>query len=180
MTVFEYASVLVSIVVGLALARILRVVGDLLGAKQRSADAWIVFGWCFILGITLVGWWMVGWMGFSGVEEIGFPELLSWTFATSLLYLSAHLLTPVAGPATSAPIETPPAAFFGTLTLHFGYVSAWTVLRGPDGMPAVPFVLAITAAAGLFLRTRRSQVIHLVAFVAVQIGLLLVAMQSIG
>jgi hypothetical protein len=46
MTAFEYGSGLISIVVGLAVARVLGGVGTFLGARERSVQDWIVAAWC--------------------------------------------------------------------------------------------------------------------------------------
>ena len=61
MTAFEYASGLISIVVGLAVARVLGGIGTFSVASERSVSDWIVASWCLTLLLTLVGWWMSAW-----------------------------------------------------------------------------------------------------------------------
>ena len=71
MTVFEYASGLISIVIGLAVARVLGGISNFIAAERRIGSDWIVASWCFALLITLVGWWLVGWYVLRGQAEIG-------------------------------------------------------------------------------------------------------------
>ena len=57
MSAFEYASGLISIVVGMAVARVLGGIGNFSAANKRAASDWIVAAWCLALLLTLVGWW---------------------------------------------------------------------------------------------------------------------------
>ena len=70
MTVFEYASGLISIVVGLAVARVLGGIGTFMAASQRSAADRIGASWCAALLFNLVGFWIAGWQAFGALEEV--------------------------------------------------------------------------------------------------------------
>ena len=83
MTVFEYASGLTSIVVGLAVARILGGISTFSSAGGRSAYDWIVGAWCLALLFTLVGFWMAGWVILRERTEIEFVTLSLWIVGTS-------------------------------------------------------------------------------------------------
>jgi hypothetical protein len=63
-------------------------------ASERSAQDWIVASWCLALLLTLVGWWMAGWVILRGRTEIEFVTLFLWIVATSFLYLAAAVLVP--------------------------------------------------------------------------------------
>ena len=65
MSVFEYASGLISIVVGLAIARILGGIGTFTGLEKRTAADWIVLSWSIALALNLVGWWIGGWIRYE-------------------------------------------------------------------------------------------------------------------
>ncbi len=94
MSAFEYASGLISIVVGLAVARVLGGIGTFSVASERPASDWIVASWCLALLLTMVGWWMNAWMTLRGQAEIAFSTLFIWIVATALLYLAAYVLIP--------------------------------------------------------------------------------------
>ncbi len=112
MTVFEYAGGLISIVVGLAVARVLGGIGSFIRAGNRSASDWIVASWCLALVFNLVGWWFAGWVMFAERTEIGVPTLILWLVDTSLLYLAAYILIPntglLASDAQAKPPRSPP------------------------------------------------------------------------
>ena len=97
---------LISIVVGLAIARVLGGIGTFMRQGNRSASDWIVAAWCLALVFGLVGWWWAGWTIFSDRTEIGVATLIVWLVATSLLYLAAMSWSPTRDwwwPATGKP-----------------------------------------------------------------------------
>ena len=141
MTGFEYASGLISIVVGLAIARVLGGIGTLLRLDNRTLHDWIVGTWCLTLFLALVGWWMAGWQVMRVQAEISLVTLVFWTVATALLYLSAYLLVPAGivdrsgGPETN--FELPPGAFFLCLAAHFGLVLVYMIVALGSGFGAL-------------------------------------------
>ena len=76
MTGFEYASGLISIVVGLGIARVLGGVGAFLRLHNRTPHDWIVGTWCLVLFLTLVVWWMLGWQLLRLQAQIASPYQL--------------------------------------------------------------------------------------------------------
>lgn len=52
MTVFEYSSALMAIVLGLSFARVMGGIGAFIIAEQRVLRDWIIVGWCLNLTMT--------------------------------------------------------------------------------------------------------------------------------
>lgn len=132
MTIFEYASGLISIVVGLAIARVLGGIGAFLTLNQRTAHDWIVAVWCMALSLNLVMWWIVGWRFLQNLAEISVATLMFWTSATALLYLAAYILVPGSAEGHSGHdartnFKLPGLAFFGCLAAHFAMFAAYQV-----------------------------------------------------
>ena len=115
MSPFEYASGLVSIVVGLGVARVLGGFGIFITARDRSASDWIVATWCIVVLINLAGWWIGTWNMLRPQGEIGLTVLWIVIAATSCLYLAAYVLAPGApidGSRDRPDTQVPRAAFY--------------------------------------------------------------------
>jgi Zn-dependent protease with chaperone function len=176
MTVFEYASGLISIVVGLAVARVLGGISNFIAADRRIGSDWIVASWCFALLINLVSWWLVGWYALSGQAEIDFATLFTWILATSPLYAAAHVLVPdTAGRdpgGASATLQPLRGAFHLCLAAHFALGLAVTVsapardVTSPVGWVVVAVMVAVSAS-GVLARSDRARALHLLAWLAV-------------
>ena len=170
MTVFEYASGLISIVIGLAVARVLGGIGTFIVARDRSFSDWTVAAWCVALVFVLVGWWMIGWIVLSGLTELAFITLFLWVVASALLYLGAFVLLPggVIGGAGDPREHLQPlrAAFYFCLAGHFGVVFLVVLFRGVGGgWGAVNVgILAALSAAGATARSSRGHALHLGIF----------------
>jgi hypothetical protein len=178
MTAFEYASGLISIVIGLAVARVLGGIGGFLVARQRSASDWIVAAWCVALLVTMIAWWHVGWTTFRGRPEIDLGTSFAWSFATALFYLAAFVLVPhtIAQEDSSevGTLRSPAPAFYLCLAAHF---VAGTLLSNPtfeSGGVIIMSTLVLVSAAGAGAKTDRARAIHLgvwlAAFAAVIVG----------
>jgi hypothetical protein len=174
MTVFEYASGLISIVVGLAVARVLGGISNFIAADRRIGSDWIVASWCFALLINLVGWWLMGWSALRGRAEIDFATLFTWILATTPLYAAAHVLVPdtaVRDSSRASPhLEPLRGAFHLCLAAH--YVLGFAVgISASDGTrPLGRYVVAVmvaVSASGALARSDRARVLHLVAWLAV-------------
>ncbi len=177
MTGFEYASGLISIVVGLGMARVLGGIGTFLRLDNRTPHDWIVGTWCLVLFLTLVAWWMLGWQVLRVRAEISLGTLVFWTFATALLYLSAYLLVPATivaqsgGPETN--FELPPRAFFACLAAHFGLVLVYlnVAALGSGLSSTVLGTMTIISASGFVIKTNRGYALHLAVWIAVLFGM---------
>jgi hypothetical protein len=174
MTVFEYASGLISIVIGLAVARVLGGISNFIAAGQRSGSDWIVASWCFALLINLVGWWLMGWYVLHGRAEIDFATLFTWILATSPLYAAAHVLVPDTSGrdpgGASAHLQPLRGAFYLCLAAHYvlglavGFPSQ-DVVR-PLGFVVVAAMVGVSAS-GALARSDRARALHLLAWLAV-------------
>ena len=194
MTSFEYASGLISIVVGLAVARVLGGVGAFLNADRRTSSDWIVGAWCIILSIALVAWWVAGWRFLRQQAEISFASLVFWMFATAVLYLAAYLLVPrnvasLHGDDRDTNFDLPNRAFFVCLAVHYGafllYVVtdlALVVESSPVTNGRLPFLpmLIIASAAGIFVRTPRGYVVHLAIWGVMLIAAIAISLPALG
>ncbi len=194
MTSFEYASGLISIVVGLAVARVLGGVGAFLNADLRTSSDWIVGAWCLLLSIALVAWWMVGWRFLRQQVEISFASLVFWMFATAVLYLAAYLLVPrnvasLRGDDQETNFDLPNRAFFVCLAVHYGAFLMYIVTdlaRVVESSPVtngrLPFlpILIITSAAGIFVRTPRAYVVHLAIWGVALITAIAMSLPALG
>ncbi len=185
MTGFEYASGLISIVVGLGIARVLGGVGTFLRLDNRTPHDWIVGTWCLVLFLALVGWWMFGWQVLRMQTDISFVTLIFWTIATALLYLSAYLLVPATivdrsgGPETN--FELPRGAFFACLAAHFGLMFVYAIVALGSGLGALVTLGAgtIISAAGAAIKTNWGYTLHLAVWVAVVFGTALTSLRAI-
>jgi hypothetical protein len=172
MSVFEYASGLISIVIGLAVARVLGGIGSFIVLRDRSFSDWIVAAWCFALVFILVAWWMIGWVVLRGQSELAFTTLFLWVVASALLYLGTFVLLPgaVIGEAGDPREHLRPlrAAFYFCLAGHFGVVLLVTLARGvADGWGAANIgILAALSAAGATASSSRGHALHLAILLA--------------
>jgi hypothetical protein len=168
MTPFEYATGLVSIVIGLAVARVLGGIGTFITAQVRSASDWIAASWCIVVLVNLGGWWIAVWNTLQQQVEIEFAILLAVILATSLLYLASYVLIasgPIDGTRQARTFPTPGVAFFYCLSAHFAVVVAMLIAfdmnQDPRNMVETAIVAAV-AAAGAAAKGPRSRVLHLV------------------
>ncbi|MBW2385750.1 MAG: hypothetical protein JRG92_19125 [Deltaproteobacteria bacterium] len=189
MSAFEYASGLISIVVGLAVARALGGVGTFSVASDRSASDWIVVSWCLAILLVMVGWWMTGWTALRVQAEIAFSTLFVWIVASALLYLAAYVLVPGTsiepGSGSEASLRPVRSAFYLYLAAHFALAFLLGLTQGTfvvtDGASSTALLPSLIPAAmmtglsavGAALHSERSRALHLVIWVtalAVVIG----------
>ena len=171
MTVFEYGSGLISIVVGLGVARVLGGIGLFLSARNRSTADWIVFTWSVGLLLNLVIWWMAMWSMLRSQPEISQGILITVTTATALLYLATFLLLPGksadAFPDADTSTEPPRGAFFICLAAHYAMGLTYTVFYVTYGGVAALSPIAamvVIAGAGIKVETNRGYIVHLIVW----------------
>lgn len=92
MSVLEFVQVLISIILALGIAELLKGVADFLRADD-ARPSWLLFGLGGWLVLIHVHFWWVGWR-FRDVETWAFPELLLYVAGPVILYLAARLLFP--------------------------------------------------------------------------------------
>ena len=180
MTVFEYASGLTSIVVGLAVARILGGISTFSGSGGRSAYDWIVGAWCLTLLFTLVGFWMAGWVILQGRAEIEFLTLVLWIVSTSCLYLAAAVLVPstTIWDVSEARTGLHPlrGSFYFYLGGHFAAVALAQIAsgEGPFFGELIPSLLVTGTLIGVTVlgavaQSDRTRALHLSAWVLMMV-----------
>lgn len=93
MDIFEYVSVLVSIIIGLGMAHLLRGLVRIIQHPGRYTVYWVHLGWVLYLFFTLVFWW---WWQFrlDGLEQWTFSTYLFVIFYAFLLFVASALLFP--------------------------------------------------------------------------------------
>ena len=176
MTPFEYATGLVSIVIGLAFARVLGRIGAFITEPERSASDWFAASWCIVVLVNLGGWWIAVWNSLQRQVEIGFAILLAVILATSLLYLASYVLIE-SGPTGGTPhvraLLSPGTAFFYCLGAHFAVVVPLGIaLDQPPQNLVETALVAAAAVAGAAARGTRSRVLHLVIWTALLFAML--------
>lgn len=92
MTVLSFVQVLISIILALGIAELLKGVADYLRA-DGARPSWLLFGLGGWLGLIHVHFWWVGWR-FRDVDTWVFPELLLYVTGPAILYLATRLLFP--------------------------------------------------------------------------------------
>ena len=186
MSVFEYVSVFVAIVLGLAVARVMNGIGAFIISNNRSADDWLLAGWCLSLIVNQIGWWMLGWVTYGQLEIVPYGAVLAWFTSTALLFLASYILVPggcLVSTEPSAVMGTLRPSFFVCLALHFcsAIVFAYVALDGifTRGEWFV-VVMAALSAIGAFLRSTSAHFVHLFVWVCGVMVLNMVGTPTIG
>ena len=123
MDAFEYLSVLISIVLGLALTRLLAEAARLIQVRRRVRVYWPVLVWMFSLLLILVqSWWaLFDFRDHQGWTLLQFALILAHP---TLLYLLCVLLLPDAG--TDGEIDLR-ANYFDQAPWFFASAAAFTI-----------------------------------------------------
>jgi hypothetical protein len=176
MTPFEYATGLVSIVIGLAVARVLGGIGTFIIAGKRSSSDWFVAAWCVVVLVNLGGWWIAVWNILHRKVEIEFAILLAGTLATALLFLASYVLIesrPVGGAEHAREFAIPGPAFFYCLGAHFAVVVPIGIPLDQDPVDLVETAMVgVVAVAGAAARSTRMRVLHLFIWAAMLVAML--------
>ncbi len=160
---FAYLSVLLSIILGLAIAEILMGYRSLLlarGSVKLYAPPLIWSATMLVLAIHF--WWAS--FGLAGREDWDFTAFSAVLMQTVMLFMGASLLLPKTRPDQQIDLkahyyrEAGPFFLFGLLFLAFGYVKDWLldghIQRGGIALGFFVFFTAMTLTA-LFVRKPR-------------------------
>lgn len=160
---FAYLSVLLSIILGLAIAEILIGYRSLLlarGSVKLYAPPLIWSATMLVLAIHF--WWAS--FGLAGREDWDFAAFAAVLMQTVMLFMGASLLLPETRPDQQIDLkahyyrEARPFFLFGLLFLAFGYVKDWLldrhIQRGGIALGFFVFFTAMTLTA-LFVRKPR-------------------------
>jgi hypothetical protein len=93
MTQHEYIFVTVSIVIGLALTRLLHVVGDLIRYHERVKFHWSTVIWGASILMFILQLWWVGW-GLHDYDNWNLPNFLILIFAAICIFGAAEMALP--------------------------------------------------------------------------------------
>ena len=93
MTQHEYIFVTVSIVIGLAITRLLHVVGDLLRYHDRVKFHWATATWGASILVFILQLWWVGW-ALNDFTEWSFAHFFVLIFTAICIYGSAEMALP--------------------------------------------------------------------------------------
>ena len=90
MTQHEYIFIAVSIILGLAMTRMLRTIAGLVRSKDRVAFHWSSGLWAFCVMLYILQLWWVGW-GLRVIEAWSFLDFILLVFGSSCLYGAAEM-----------------------------------------------------------------------------------------
>lgn len=90
MTIFEYIMVMVSIILALALAQLLRALTELITSTGRY---WVHMIWVVSLALMVVQYWWAYW-DFNSIQAWSFDTYLAILLLPTLIFLLAYLLVP--------------------------------------------------------------------------------------
>lgn len=123
MTQHEYVFVTISIILGLAITRLLRVAADLLRARHRIAFHWSTALWAGCILVFILQMWWVGWelRNFADWTILDFFVLVG---AAVLVYGAAELALPVEDYDVASDVELD----FLRHSQSFGRMSASSML----------------------------------------------------
>lgn len=161
MTIFEYVAVLISIVVGLAMAHLLSGVGRVISDLGRWKIYWVHLAWVGYLFFYLVFFWW--WeFRFATVEEWTFGLYLFVILYAVLLYLLAVVLFPPAFPGGASFEDyfySRRGWFFGLLITIWLVDAVDTLVKGWDyalDLGLVYWVIGLAAHVLLFAAAIKS------------------------
>lgn len=164
MTAFEYLSVLLSIILGLAITQVLQGYRGLLLSRREVVAHWPSLIWSgLVLLFATQAWWAS--FGLEGEREWRYGTFLVILVQMGLIYMLAAVVLPDVPEGVEidlrAHYEAQRVPFFGCLIGIVGVSLAKDLMldgRLPSG-PNLVFhgLLAATAVAGLVLRGPRAQ-----------------------
>jgi hypothetical protein len=157
MSVVEYVSVFVSIVLGLAVAELGSGFHKLMRARKRVCWDWMSLALAFVMLLEIVQFWWLSHDWYTQTPELRLIEFLPTLLLFLLIYLMAAAVLPDEVPEQGLDLRR---FYVGTSTYFWSLVLIMTValilIRGP-----------VAAGSGDWLAIARSQWVNLVIVVAV-------------
>jgi hypothetical protein len=146
MSEFEYASVVVSIVLALGMADILRFLADTLRDPSERRGYWVHMLWVvLLLELHMEFWWRM--WAFRDQLTAG-PELTIVLLGPAILFMATRIILPHAGEADMQQLYFQRKnAFFIALvasSLWSALTSTWAL---PEGQQGLPLFALVTMAA---------------------------------
>jgi hypothetical protein len=175
LSVFEYSTSIISIVLGLAVAHLLSGVTAPLRLASTSRPSWIFLVWCVSWILVVFGGWYGAWAALRDVETLPFLNFLL-VFATAcVIYAAARILVPEfpdnSLPDLQAHFERVRRPFFICVALVFGAGSTLQLFAGISGRAPqlellLGVVLAVLALSGAAFSAHRVQAVLAVVWPA--------------
>lgn len=90
MTQHEYIFIAISIILGLAITRLLHTVGMITRAHDRVVFHWSSAVWAFSVMLYILQFWWIGW-GLASITEWTFLDFMVLVFGSTFLYGAAEM-----------------------------------------------------------------------------------------
>lgn len=90
MTQHEYIFIAISIILGLAITRLLHTVGMLTRAHDRVVFHWSSAVWAMSIMLYMLQFWWIGW-GLAVITTWKFPDFMVLVFGSTFLYGAAEM-----------------------------------------------------------------------------------------
>ena len=179
MDAFEYLAGLLTIILGLSIARTMSGIGAFLLLEKRTLRNWNAGGFCLVLAMLQIGWWRVLWAVFNDVEFLSIAQVYAWVAATVMLYLSSYVLVQSTSTSTDYAVAQSGKlhpVFFTSLALHFSAVPIESAIRGVFSVTVVGFPLLMIALCllGMFLKGEKALAVLMVSWNVLMFSVFLV------
>jgi hypothetical protein len=164
---FAYLSVLLSIIIGLAMAEILQGYRTLLLARSTVKIYAPPLIWSAIMLILATHFWWAS-FGLAGRENWSFAAFSAVLLQTVMMFMGSALVLPKGRPSDAIDLrahyyrERVPFFSFGLLFLAVGFLKLW-LLGDPFHGPTLFFFAFFTTVTLVALFTSRSRVHEIVA-----------------
>jgi hypothetical protein len=93
MSAFEYVSVMVTVVLALAVARLLTFLATVIANPERVQVYWLHLLWTVLLLVLNLQAWLILWR-LHGQSEFPIGQIVMMVLAASLIFVAAHVLVP--------------------------------------------------------------------------------------
>jgi hypothetical protein len=171
---FAYLSVLLSIVIGLAMAEILQGYGSLLVSRAKVKLYAPPLIWSVLMLLMATQFWWAS-FGLANREHWNFAAFCAVLLQTIMMYMGSALVLPTARPDQDIDLrehyyrEARPFFTFGLLFLAIGFVRDWLLERelGRFNLGFMVFFVALTLLALIVRRPRVHEIIAPVMAVAI-------------
>jgi hypothetical protein len=164
---FAYLSVMLSIVLGLAIAEILQRYGSLLVSRARVTLYAPPLIWSVLMLLMATQFWWAS-FGLATRQHWDFAAFCAVLLQTVMMYMGSSLVLPKASPEQDIDLrahyykEARPFFSFGLLFLAVGFVKDWLLERGIEPL-RVAFLALFTAVTLAALLTRKPRIHELIA-----------------
>ena len=159
MSVFEYISVMVGVILALAVSHILTFIATVIANPQRAKTYWLHTLWTILIFVLNLNAWLLLWT-MHGRSEFSIWQLLAMLSTAGLIFVVSRVFVPELPPGDTLDLRAHMIQvripFFATLSLIGGV----PVLRGfvveggslLDPLNVVRGIMFLFAVSGLFVK----------------------------